>query len=206
MLMGVVQQLHLRAILSTWISVSTSLSRVYNGIRPAGLSWLCSEGGVGGVGGEGGEEGGAWWWAAARGWVRAEPRPQWGAVCPACLRALDCTGPCVALTRCQHLIHLRCLDAALRTLQDAQVTTTRCLSRTHTRVAVLRLARTCTRTRTRTHTPYLLPWLCLFLSHAHVRTATRMHMQVRTRAYRCTYAYIYVYIRTNIAAKWWVTG
>ncbi|XP_028162518.1 protein deltex-like [Ostrinia furnacalis] len=57
--------------------------------------------------------------ASVCGWVRAEACPQWGALCPACLRALRGPAPAVALTRCQHMLHLHCLNTQLERLRAA---------------------------------------------------------------------------------------
>ncbi|XP_075977891.1 deltex E3 ubiquitin ligase [Anticarsia gemmatalis] len=60
-------------------------------------------------------------------WVRAAPCPQWGALCPACMRPLDAPGaraagpePAVALVGCQHLLHLHCLNRQLEALRANQ--------------------------------------------------------------------------------------
>ncbi|KAJ2938015.1 hypothetical protein O0L34_g14467 [Tuta absoluta] len=51
-------------------------------------------------------------------WVRGVTCVQWGALCPACLRTLDATtSPVVALTKCQHLMHLHCLNSELELLR-----------------------------------------------------------------------------------------
>ncbi|KAH9635507.1 hypothetical protein HF086_015000 [Spodoptera exigua] len=58
-------------------------------------------------------------------WVRAEACPQWGALCPACMRSLEegaaegGAGPCVALTGCGHMVHLACLNRRLERLRAA---------------------------------------------------------------------------------------
>ncbi|XP_049873351.1 protein deltex isoform X2 [Pectinophora gossypiella] len=64
------------------------------------------------------EEGGG----AVVAWVRSVQVAQWGAVCPmaGCLRPLDAArAPVVALARCQHLLHLHCLNEQLERLQRA---------------------------------------------------------------------------------------
>ncbi|KAL0882778.1 hypothetical protein ABMA27_016327 [Loxostege sticticalis] len=55
------------------------------------------------------------------GWVRVEACPQWGSVCPACLRELTAASaaPTVALTGCQHMLHLHCLNRQLERLRAA---------------------------------------------------------------------------------------
>lgn len=58
--------------------------------------------------------------AAVCRWVRAAPVPQWGALCPACLRSLDAgagAAPAVALRGCQHMLHLHCLNDQLDRLR-----------------------------------------------------------------------------------------
>ncbi|XP_063825995.1 LOW QUALITY PROTEIN: protein deltex [Ostrinia nubilalis] len=64
--------------------------------------------------------------ASVCGWVRAEACPQWGALCPACLRALRGPAPAVALTRCQHMLHLHCLNTQLERLRAAGVSLIKC--------------------------------------------------------------------------------
>lgn len=50
--------------------------------------------------------------------MRAAPCPQWGALCPACLRALEAGAePAVALQGCQHMLHLHCLNDQLDRLR-----------------------------------------------------------------------------------------
>ncbi|XP_053609625.1 protein deltex [Plodia interpunctella] len=52
--------------------------------------------------------------AALSAWVRLEPHPQWGALCPACRAPLQPAQACVALTGCQHMLHLHCLNRQLQ--------------------------------------------------------------------------------------------
>ncbi|KAJ8722355.1 hypothetical protein PYW08_004757 [Mythimna loreyi] len=54
-------------------------------------------------------------------WVRAVACPQWGALCPACLAPLErAAAPAVALTGCQHMLHLHCLNRQLERLRANQ--------------------------------------------------------------------------------------
>lgn len=51
--------------------------------------------------------------------MRSVARPQWGAVCPLCMRGLAGAGAgagvrVVSLAPCQHMLHLQCLAEQLR--------------------------------------------------------------------------------------------
>lgn len=121
--------------------------------------------------------------AAVRRWVRAAPCPQWGALCPACLRALEGgagAAPAVALRGCQHMLHLHCLNDRLERLRREGVS-----------AAVLRPVVRSSRcddrdpVRVRQEAPYIE---CLVCGRAYGRAEPRGEQPAGSMAWRLQHA------------------